>query len=76
MDSAPMNATPTTHALGRKGEPGDAPSLLALVDASGGDMGATLLRLAHRAAAQHRLAVASQHQAIGGTRGDSQGATR
>lgn len=31
------------------------PSLLALIDAQGGDMGATLLRLAHRAAAAHRF---------------------
>lgn len=31
------------------------PSLLALIDAQGGDIGATLLRLAHRAAAAHRF---------------------
>ena len=31
------------------------PSLLALIDEQGGDIGATLLRLAHRAAAAHRF---------------------
>ena len=39
-----------------------APSLLSLIERDGGDMGATLLRLAHRAAAQHRYRAAMSSQ--------------
>lgn len=35
------------------------PSLLALIRADGGDMGTTLIRLAHLAAARHRFEIAA-----------------
>ena len=41
------------------------PSLLALIDEQGGDIGATLLRLAHRAAAAHRFEHATGATAVG-----------
>ncbi|XAM01011.1 hypothetical protein OT109_06410 [Phycisphaeraceae bacterium D3-23] len=65
MERGPDSATQSTQVSDQMNTHEGAAGLLALVDAPGTDMGAALLRLAHRAAAQHRLAAAMQHQFAG-----------
>ncbi|MFI4860635.1 MAG: hypothetical protein ACIAXF_08150 [Phycisphaerales bacterium JB063] len=76
MDFSRADSTQATHASDAPQAGGEAVGLLALLDASGKDMGTELLRLAHLAAARHRFEAATQHQATGNAMPQASGGTR